>query len=98
MMADNLQKYLEEQYDADLQKYSEDKCTDPQKEFKKWSGTIKNKRIALMSATQILTNNLDIINNIQMMSATPILTNNLDIVNYIEILQNNITQQMPNQQ
>ena len=88
---DELHKYTEEQYEADLQNWaSESKYTKGQINwaekyaytFKKFSGEIKEKKIVI--SPKLLENNISI-QKTEIMSATSINTENLDIT---EMMQN----------
>ena len=91
-----LQKYTEEQYEADLQKWANDskytkgdtKWTEKYAHtFRKFSGEIKEKKIVI--SPKLLENNISI-QKTAIMTATPINTENLDITEMINILNNNI--------
>ena len=84
-----LQKYTEEQYEADLQKWSNDskytkgdtKWTEKYAHtFRKFSGEIKEKKIVI--SPNLLENNISI-QKTAIMTATPINTENLDITEMI---------------
>jgi hypothetical protein len=86
------QKYTEEQYEADLQKWFNDTSYTKRQtnwtekyahEFKQWSGEIKNSKIYSEISTPA---NISI-QKTAIISATPINTENLDITEMIEILQ-----------
>ena len=86
-----LHKYTEEQYEADLKNWASDsKYTKGQinwaekyaHTFKKFSGEIKEKKIVI--SPKLLENNISI-QKTEIMSATPINTENLDIT---EMMQN----------
>ena len=86
-----LQKYTEEQHEADLQKWAngskytkgDTKWTEKYAHtFKKFSGEIKEKKIVI--SPKLLENNISI-QKTEIMSATPINTENLDIT---EMMQN----------
>ena len=87
-----LQKYTEEQYEADLQKWSNDsKYTKGYTNwtekyahtFRKFSGEIKEKKIVI--SPKLLENNISI-QKTAIMTATPINTENLDITKMINNL------------
>lgn len=87
-----LQKYIEEQYEADLQKWSNDskytkgdtKWTEKYAHtFRKFSGEIKEKKIVI--SPNLLENNISI-QKTAIMTATPINTENLDITEMINNL------------
>ena len=87
-----LQKYTEEQYEADLQKWSNDskytkgdtKWTEKYAHtFRKFSGEIKEKKIVI--SPNLLENNISI-QKTAIMTATPINTENLDITEMINNL------------
>ena len=87
-----LQKYTEEQYEADLQKWANDskytkgdtKWTEKYAHtFKKFSGEIKEKKIVI--SPNLLENNISI-QKTAIMTATPINTENLDITEMINNL------------
>lgn len=87
-----LQKYTEEQYEADLQKWSNDsKYTKGYTNwtekyahtFRKFSGEIKEKKIVI--SPNLLENNISI-QKTAIMTATPINTENLDITEMINNL------------
>jgi len=86
------QKYTEEQYEADLQKWFNDTSYTKRQtnwtekyahEFKQWSGEIKNSKIYSEISTPA---NISI-QKTAIISATPVNTENLDITEMIEILQ-----------
>ena len=88
-----LHKYTEEQYEADLQKWASDsKYTKGQTNwtekyahiFKKFSGEIKEKKIVILP--ELLENNISI-QKTEIMSATPINTDNLGITEMIGIIK-----------
>jgi hypothetical protein len=87
-----LQKYTEEQYEADLQKWANDskytkgdtKWTEKYAHtFRKFSGEIKENKIVI--SPNLLENNISI-QKTAIMSATPINTENLDITEMINNL------------
>ena len=90
-------KYTEEQYYADLQKWSIDAsytkgqidwCEKYAHLFKQWSGNINENKMIIMSATPINTEKLDItVKKEPIMSATPINTEKSDITEMIENIQ-----------
>ena len=86
------QKYTEEQYEADLQKWFNDTSYTKRQtnwtekyahEFKQWNSEIKNSKIYSEISTPA---NISI-QKTAIISATPINTENLDITEMIEILQ-----------
>ena len=87
-----VQKYTEEQYEADLQKWFNDTSYTKRQTnwtekythvFKQWSGEIKDNKIYSKISTSA---NISI-QKTAIISATPINTKNLDITEMIEILQ-----------
>jgi len=86
------QKYTEEQYEADLQKWFNDTSYTKRQtnwtekyahEFKQWNSEIKNSKIYSKLSTPA---NISI-QKTAIISATPVNTENLDITEMIEILQ-----------
>lgn len=95
--ANDFPKYTEEQYHADLQKWSSDASytkgqinwTEKYAHlFKQWSGEINENKTIIMSATPINTEKLDItVRKELIMSATSINTENTDITEIIKNIQ-----------